>query len=132
MKREDFLPYLTGLAGVDLDLFWRMLGNAAAHDAYDHLPKVDVPTLVVAGEKDTFTPMWLSVRMHAAIPGSEFLVLPGGSHAAPLEQPEMLASRLRRFLRSALGPAKVVDPASEEREAIAPAEPRTEGMPWGW
>lgn len=103
IRREDFFRYFVDLAEVDLDLFARMLATAAVHDTYDHLPRVDVPTLVVAGEKDTFTPMWLSVRMHAAIAGSEFLALPGGSHAGPLEHPELVALRLEKFLAAHFG-----------------------------
>ena len=54
--------------------------------------------LVVAGEKDTWTPFSLSTSMHEAIPGSELLVLPAGTHTGPLEHPELVALRLEKFL----------------------------------
>ncbi|HEX9289357.1 MAG TPA: alpha/beta hydrolase [Anaeromyxobacteraceae bacterium] len=98
LRREDLEAYLSELAGVDPELFVRMLATAAVHDASDHLPDIDVPTLVVAGEKDTFTPMSLSTRMHESIPGSELLVLPAGTHTGPLEHPELTALRLEKFL----------------------------------
>jgi pimeloyl-ACP methyl ester carboxylesterase len=97
--REDLVRYLEDLADVDPALFVRTLASAQEHDAFDHLPHVQVPTLVVAGERDSFTPMWLSVRMHAAIPGSELLVLPAGTHVGPLEHPELLGLRVEKFLR---------------------------------
>jgi pimeloyl-ACP methyl ester carboxylesterase len=100
IRREDFFPYLQDMSQMDMDHFLRMLSSAASHDAYDHLGQVDVPTLVVAGERDTFTPMWLSVRMHSSIRGSELAILPGGTHVAPLEQPDMLWRRLEHFLRN--------------------------------
>ncbi len=103
VRRQDLLPYLADLSHIDPVLFVRLLATAAVHDASDHLEQVDVPTLVVAGERDTFTPMWLSVHMHACIPGSELLVLPGGSHVGPLERPELLSERLDRFLCQRLG-----------------------------
>ena len=71
LSREDLARYFHDLSDVDPLLFVRMLASASQHDALDHLPHVDVPTLVVAGERDTFTPMWLSVKMHSAIPDSE-------------------------------------------------------------
>jgi pimeloyl-ACP methyl ester carboxylesterase len=113
VRRQDLLPYLDDLSRIDPVLFVKLLATAAVHDASDHLERVDVPTLVVAGERDTFTPMWLSVRMHACIPGSELLVLPGGSHVGPLERPELLAARLDRFLEERLGAPSLVarDPA---------------------
>ncbi|BDG07680.1 alpha/beta fold hydrolase [Anaeromyxobacter paludicola] len=106
VRRQDLLPYLADLSQIDPVLFVKLLATASVHDASDHLPQVDVPTLVVAGEHDTFTPMWLSLHMHACIPGSELLVLPGGTHVGPLERPELLAERMERFLRERLGGAR--------------------------
>jgi pimeloyl-ACP methyl ester carboxylesterase len=98
VARADLERYLADLAEVDPEVFVRTLASASQHDATDHLPEVDVPTLVVAGERDSFTPMALSIRMHAEIPGSEMLVVPGGTHVAPIEQRELVGSRLEQFL----------------------------------
>lgn len=105
IRREDLWPYLETVSEMDPALFVRMLASAAAHDASDHLPKVDVPTLVVAGEKDTWTPMWLSVRMHTRIPGSEMVVLPGGTHVGPIEHPALVNRSVETFLASHFGEA---------------------------
>lgn len=102
LHREDLVPYFRDLSRVDPGLFVHLLSSAAEHDATDHLPEVRVPTLVVAGDRDSFTPMRLSVKMHEAIRGSELLVLPGGTHVAPLEHPELVESRIRAFLATRL------------------------------
>jgi len=102
LHREDLVPYFRDLSRVDPGLFVHLLSSAAEHDATDHLPEIQVPTLVVAGDRDSFTPMHLSVKMHEAIRGSELLVLPGGTHVAPLEHPELVETRLRSFLASRL------------------------------
>ena len=65
---------------------------------YD-LPYVDVPTLVVGGEGDRFTPIWLSQRMAEFIPKAEYVYVPGGSHTAPLERPGLVNAAIDRFLR---------------------------------
>jgi pimeloyl-ACP methyl ester carboxylesterase len=98
VKRDDFAPYFTHLSGMDPQLFLGMLRHASEHSAWDHLPKVGVPTLIVAGTDDTFTPYWLSEEMHDRIRGSELLTVPGGTHVAPIEQPELIALRLEKFL----------------------------------
>jgi len=98
VRREDLFPYLEQVSRLEPVFFARMLAAAAAHDATDHLKDVDIPTLVVAGEKDTWTPLWLSERMHASIPGCELLVLPGGTHVGPIEHPELLQLRVEKFL----------------------------------
>lgn len=98
-RREDFLPYLEHLASIDFRLFLRMVIEAQRHDAFDVLPQVAAPALVVAAERDTFTPMWLSEKMAAEIPDASLLVLAEGSHAAIIEQPRSITHRLDRFLR---------------------------------
>lgn len=123
VAREDLVRYLDDLADVDTSLFVRLLGSAAQHDASDHLPRVGVPTLILAGEKDSFTPMWLSVKMHAAIPGSELLVLPGGTHVGPLEHPDLVALRVEKYLRDHFGEA----PVAPVRQRAAERRRRTGG-----
>ncbi|HET9752468.1 MAG TPA: alpha/beta hydrolase [Myxococcales bacterium] len=98
VKRDDFTPYFTHLSGMDPQLFLGMLRHASEHTAWDHLPHVEVPTLIVAGTDDTFTPYWLSEEMHDRIRGSELLTVPGGTHVAPIERPELIALRLEKFL----------------------------------
>ena len=98
LPREDLERYLADASEMDLEVYVRMLTTAARHDASDHLPEVKVPVLVVAGEKDTWTPFSLSTGMHEAIPESELLVLPAGTHTGPLEHPELVALRLEKFL----------------------------------
>jgi pimeloyl-ACP methyl ester carboxylesterase len=98
VAREDLERYFADLAEVDPEVFVKTLSTAARHDASDHLPHIAVPTLVIAGEKDSFTPLALSLRMHAAIPGSEMLVVPGGTHVTPIEHRDLVALRLEKFL----------------------------------
>ncbi|TMA27865.1 MAG: alpha/beta hydrolase [Deltaproteobacteria bacterium] len=98
IRRDDFAPYFTHLSAMDPRLFLGMLKHASEHTAYDHLPNIRVPTLIVAGTDDTFTPYWLSEEMHDRIPGAEMLTVPGGTHVAPIEQPELITLRLEKFL----------------------------------
>ncbi len=102
-RAEDFMPYLKHMTHVDFPMFLRMVRAAGEHTAEDLLPHIRVPTLIVAGEKDTFTPAYLAEAMAKAIPGAELLMLTGGSHVAPLEQHEIVAARVSAFLRERVG-----------------------------
>lgn len=104
VRKEDFRPYLSHLAGMDTELFFNLAKSAGENDNLAHLPRIDVPTLIVAGENDGFTPAWLSDVMHSRIPGSELLSIPTGSHTAPIEMPELVNLRLRRFLEDRVEP----------------------------
>ncbi|MBN2494319.1 MAG: alpha/beta hydrolase [Deltaproteobacteria bacterium] len=98
IRREDFFPYLEDLSRMNPLVFMRTLASAARHTAEPFLPEVKVPTLIVAGEADRFTPLWISHRMHAMIPDSELLTLPMGSHTGPIELPELTNLRIEKFL----------------------------------
>lgn len=105
VKREDFRPYLKHLSQMDVTLFFSLLADASEHDSLEYLSEIDVPTLIVAGEKDKFTPAWLSNVMQARIPESELCTVPMGTHTAPIEMPELINLRLRRFLEQRVPPA---------------------------
>ncbi len=99
IRREDFFPYLEHMASVDVRLFVDMLAAAGRHSARELLPAIDVPTLIVAGDRDSFTPTSLSEEMHAAIPDSELMIVRGGSHTTPIERPGEVNERVTAFLR---------------------------------
>jgi len=87
---------------MDPDIFLRMLQLAGEHDARGFLEEVRAPTLVIAAEHDTFTPMALAEEMAGAIPDAELEVIPEASHAAPVEQPDQIVERIEEFVSSRL------------------------------
>lgn len=98
VEPADFMPYLEGMARIDARLFVAMLAAAGHHSADELLPAIAVPTLVIAGGRDGFTPPERSREMAEAIPGAELLELPHASHTAPIEQPRMVGDAIRSFL----------------------------------
>lgn len=104
VEPADFMPYLEGAARLDAQLFVRMLGEAGRHSAEDLLPSIEVPTLVVGGAHDGFTPPERSREMAEAIPGAELVEVINGSHTAPIERPELVNEAINRFI------ARRVDP----------------------
>lgn len=97
-ERRDIDMYMEHLNHIDPRIFLRMVELMADHDLTDFLPQIKVPTLVIAGERDLFTPLHRSQKMAALIPGAELIVLPEASHAAIVEHPETINRRVDRFL----------------------------------
>jgi pimeloyl-ACP methyl ester carboxylesterase len=62
------------------------------------LPRIAVPTLLVAGSEDTTAPARLMARMAEKIPGAEFALLEGCGHLGPMDQPEAFNAVLAGFL----------------------------------
>lgn len=94
----DFMPYLRGLSLVEVPLFLSMLAGATEHSARDLLADIDVPTLVVGGARDGFTPPELSREIAETIPGAELLIVEDGSHTAPIERPREVNDTVLDFL----------------------------------
>ncbi len=98
ISQQDFMPYLRGLAHMDPRLFLAMLDEASKHSCRDILGEIRIPTLVIAGGLDTFTPAALSREMAEKIPGAELCVVEDGTHTAPLEYPDLVGSVTTDFL----------------------------------
>jgi pimeloyl-ACP methyl ester carboxylesterase len=84
---------------LDMDRFIAQLEKMGEHDAWDLLPLIDVPVLIVAGTRDVFTPRSAAERMARRTRGSEIMIIPGATHYAALEYPEMINLRLEKFFR---------------------------------
>ena len=73
-------------------------GRAERPDYTPTLTHVGVPTLVVVGSEDEFTPVADAELMHRLIPGSALAVIDGAGHLPNLEQPEAFNAALHNFL----------------------------------
>lgn len=122
IEPRDFMPYLESMARIDVRLFLDLLSSACRHSAADLLNKIDVPTLIIAGDQDSFTPPALSTRMHTTIPEAEILMIEGGSHTALIERPEQVNEAVTAFLRRRLGGARA---SAAPQSGDPPAAPQT-------
>ena len=67
------------------------------HDAFDTLPSITTPTLVLVGERDFCAPPYFSAELAERIPGAEFATLDGG-HLIFLEKPALLHDAVEAFI----------------------------------
>jgi len=96
--KRDMRPFFEHMRHIDGST-WRAMGLAAqGHSAEDVLESIEVPTLIVAGGRDTFTPVRLGEEMARRIPGAEYHLIPDGYHTGLLEDGEEIAGRVERFL----------------------------------
>jgi pimeloyl-ACP methyl ester carboxylesterase len=73
-------------------------GMAARPSAVEYLPQISLPTLVVVGSDDAISTPDEMRGIAAAIPGSEFVVIPHSGHMTPLENPAAFDTAIERFL----------------------------------
>jgi 2-succinyl-6-hydroxy-2,4-cyclohexadiene-1-carboxylate synthase len=75
----------------------RCLGVGTMEDLWDRLPKLRVPTLLIAGEHDQRYVKAMG-EMAKLIPGARFEIVAGSGHAVHREQPYELRRLVSQFL----------------------------------
>ncbi|GAA2454089.1 alpha/beta hydrolase [Actinomadura vinacea] len=76
----------------------RHLAASARHDAWDVLPAISAPTLVVHGSDDVFNPAANAPLLADRIPGAKLFLVPGARHAYFEEFREVASPAVVRFL----------------------------------
>jgi pimeloyl-ACP methyl ester carboxylesterase len=71
-----------------------------AHDAYDRLPRISCPTLVITGKDDALVAWQNSQLLAERIPGSKLILLEPAGHCFWLEQPQRSIDAMGQFLES--------------------------------
>lgn len=98
MDMEIVETMVKEFATLDVPVFMETLRLLAEHDAWDVPELVEVPTLIVCGTRDLFTPPSVARRMARKIAGAELMIVPGATHYIPAECSELLNLRLEKFL----------------------------------
>jgi 3-oxoadipate enol-lactonase len=68
-----------------------------------HLGRISSPTLIIVGDQDVATPREKAEKMHAGIPDSTLVVIPGAGHTSTIEEPEVVTAAMVEFLCSQAG-----------------------------
>jgi pimeloyl-ACP methyl ester carboxylesterase len=86
------------VGSLDPELVGNVFAAYLEHSAFDMLPAIDVPTLIIAADADRLTPVATAERMHRAIRNSRLVVFPGHSHLVQVEQPIAVHDAIDAFL----------------------------------
>ena len=121
IEAADLELYMRGIAAMNPELFLALLDEAHRHSAADVLPTIAVPTLVVAGARDSFVPLATMRALAFAIPRVQWKVYPDATHALPAEYPLEIARELLEFVDGTVEPSL----AAASRTASESAASRT-------
>ncbi|MCB0408070.1 MAG: alpha/beta hydrolase [Bdellovibrionales bacterium] len=95
---KDIEIYARGLTTMDLNSFLDTFESMMNYDGSPVLDRVQVPTLIIGGKKDAVTPQKHQENMHIRIKGSQFLMIPYGSHCTQLDMPDFVNLKIDHFL----------------------------------
>jgi hypothetical protein len=103
-------------------------------DLSDVLERLDVPTLIVVGDKDRLTPLRGAQHMAERIAGARLLVLTDAGHSAFLEEHEALNQAITEFAEEVLGRPvrrRLRRPPASGRPRLRAVSPDDAGPPPG-
>jgi pimeloyl-ACP methyl ester carboxylesterase len=83
--------------------FVAMARALAEADLRHGLAQVEVPTLLLQGDQDARTPLDVAEALHAAIPTSQLVLIPGAGHVTSVEVPELFNRELLQFVHASDG-----------------------------
>jgi pimeloyl-ACP methyl ester carboxylesterase len=81
-----------------------MLTAFANADLRAVLPTIAVPTLLIYSADDVRAPRGVAEALHAAIPGSQMILVPAAGHDVNLEAPQEYDAAVRAFLQTVSDP----------------------------
>lgn len=108
-------PYLK--AGIGRVI--RTARAATKHRIEDRLPSVDVPALIVAGDRDAISPLSWNRRLVELLPDGELSVVEGAGHSMHGSHPVRLADLVADFVRRRVRPG----PSPRARRGRSAARP---------
>jgi 3-oxoadipate enol-lactonase len=82
------------------------LGMAARPDMTSYLPQIKLATLVLVGEEDAISPPQEMEAIAAAMPNSEFVLVPDAGHMTTMENPAAVSTAFREFVASVVRSTK--------------------------
>lgn len=95
---EDIQLYLNQVAEMDPGILVHLIQNYDNYDASAWLHTVQVPTLILAGERDSVIPIEQQELMKQLIPQSRMVTIPHGSHCPQMDLPDLVNLQVEKFL----------------------------------
>lgn len=77
-----------------------LLAMAGRTDTTEYLSKINIPTLILCGEKDNLTPASLMKEISNKIKNAEFYVVPNAGHVIAIENPDFTTNKIKTFLNN--------------------------------
>ena len=77
----------------------RATAASAGFNICEYLKSIEIPTLLIVGEKDITTPMWASEMLHDWLANSEIIIIPNAGHLVILDHANEFNELVASFWR---------------------------------
>lgn len=108
-KRQDIKVYkgtsdwnikriFSDIMHTSLKSYFKIMYQMLSYNAEDMLEKIEIPTLIICGEKDSVFPPEISAKIAFKIPHAEYKIIPEANHIVVLNHPVELAQIIDDYL----------------------------------
>ncbi|MFX1449924.1 MAG: alpha/beta fold hydrolase [Promethearchaeota archaeon] len=95
--REKVRSWIEDITNIPKEQIILEYNNFKRYNIKEHLKEIKCPSLIIGGQLDMVTPVYMSRQMAKEIPNSELYVVPAG-HMAMLEVPDLINKKIIEFL----------------------------------
>jgi len=100
--REFIEVYMNRVAQLGPDLFLQLFNQMQAHDILAHIENMNIPSLIIGGDRDRVIPFHLQRLLQQRLSGSELYLIKEGSHVPQVDFPEFVNERMKVFFEKRL------------------------------
>lgn len=97
--QDDIKAYAEAVCDVSSDTFFALLRDMSRGTTRTILPKIKIPSLVVAGALDRVTPPSEQAALASLLPNAKYVEIPAGSHNVQLDFGEYVGLKVEEFWR---------------------------------
>jgi len=87
-----------GIESFSVEFLYDLFMQLIDYDQRDQLDVIEVPSLVIHGEKDDFAPRSCAEEIHQGLAQSELVIIPNSGHLPNVEQPQVFNEWLAKFV----------------------------------
>jgi 3-oxoadipate enol-lactonase len=87
------------MSAIPVDAYRSAIRCLVTFDRRESLPKIDAPTLLIAGERDPNAPARTMQKMAETMPNARYIEIKGAGHLLPNERPAEINRLVADFLR---------------------------------
>jgi pimeloyl-ACP methyl ester carboxylesterase len=98
VSKEFIEIYLNRVGQLGPEVFFQLFSEMTKQNISSNLERMNMPTLVIGGQKDNVIPNHLQRTLASLLPQSETYFFVNGSHVPQVDFPEMINERVDLFL----------------------------------
>lgn len=97
---EEFVQvYMKKISELPQDILLHLLNEMKNHNILNDLESIEIPSLIMGGDKDKVIPNYLQIILFEKLPKSELYIIKEGSHVPQVDFPESTNERILQFLK---------------------------------